>query len=161
MVQLYWEPWIKVMLGKDLRQLPKHMVASLLILEMLLLLVSLYFFKVLNIVNKGFKMERLKKWVGHLGPWWVLCFWEWSSSSGLSEIQVTLPIWIVSAFQMVISHQIMHVFLSESKYQFFSRTYEGVIHICDHLLWAYESSNDNCDCKNRLPQGCFQWYVWS
>ena len=55
MVQLYWEPWIKVMLGKELRQLQKYLVATLLILEILLLPVSLYFFQVLNIVNKGFK----------------------------------------------------------------------------------------------------------
>ena len=74
MVQLYWEPWIKVMLGKELPQLQKYLVATLLILEILLLPVSLYFFQVLNIVNKGFKWERLKKWVSHLGPWWVLCF---------------------------------------------------------------------------------------
>ena len=54
-VQLYWEPWIKVMLGKELPQLQKYLVATLLILEILLLPVSLYFFKVLNIVKKGFK----------------------------------------------------------------------------------------------------------
>ena len=29
MVQLYWEPWIKVMLGKELRQLQKYLVATL------------------------------------------------------------------------------------------------------------------------------------
>ena len=48
MVQLYWEPWIKVMLGKELPQLQKYLVATPLILEILLL-------PVLNIVNKGFK----------------------------------------------------------------------------------------------------------